>query len=752
MQVRLLGPVEVVDDGEPLAIGGAKPQALVAFLALNCGSEVSTDRCVEAVWGDAATGREIRSLQTYVSSLRKVLEPASRQGDDWSIIETTANGYRLSADVETDIALFERLVANAESLVDIAPADARALFDDALSLWRGEPLGAFVDDQWARPHVTALVQARLDAVEGRIRAELALGRHESVVAELETLTKANPYRERIWGLWMLALYGADRQTEALRAFSELRETLVQELGIEPGAEITELEARMLRQDPDLLPAVRLPTNLPAPIASFVGRETEVGEVLGLLRDDQRLVTITGPGGVGKSRVALDIASRLLSQHPNGAWVIALVDLSDATLIVGEAIYALGLASPTGTEPLDTLCRQLASWDAVLIFDNCEHVAPDVAVVIRAILHAAPNLKVIATSRSALGVAGEAVYRIEPMVSDEAVRLFMERATAARSDVDLSDNETMREICERLERIPLCLELAAARLATMSTQDVVTHLDHRLQLLTRGDATATPHHETLHSTIDWSYQLLNESEQRVYRRMSVFRGGWAAEAAEAVCGTADRRSNVFDVLHALASHSVIDVQHIATGSRFFMLEAIREHAELKLQEAKEERTAKTAHVAWLVGKLTDSEPALAGASDERRLVIAELVAELDNVRAAVDWAVDNGHAAKLLDALSRAFRFFWYGGHVEEGAMMLDRLLRSVDDMPPELEDRGLVAACTLLSLVGDVSGAADPVLRSAALRLERDSGGSLSHLFSDDDWPEVAEQLRNAITRQAGSP
>lgn len=480
-----------------------------------------------------------------------------------------------------------------------------------------------------------------------------------------------------------------------------------------------------------------PTNLPAPINRFVGREAELVQLDELLRD-HRLVTITGSAGAGKSRLAYEMGRRLLYSHPDGAWIVELADLSDGELIDEEIITALGLDAPISRSPVDAICEQLSRWTALLVIDNCEHVLADSARIIHRVLRAAPGVRIIATSRAPLGIAGEAAWRLPLMtlpskemdddakVAVDSCRFFIERARAARPDVDFSTRAgEVADLCCRLEGIPLCMELAAARLVTMSIDDVAERLDDRLRLLSGGDATGPAHHRTLMATVDWSYQLLGPEEQEVYRRLAVFRGGWTVAAAESVC-VSERIApeRIFDSLHNLAANSMIVIEPREEGTRFSMLETMREHGLALLVDADESEPARLAHFEWVCALAAAAGPAVDGAEQAKWLHTLDL--ELENIRASIDWAATSGQASVALCAISQIFRYFWLHSRLQQGAEWLDQLMAAGRDIPPDVEARALYASGFLISLQGRTDEAMTRLRRSVALFRDLDDQRGLA--------------------------
>ena len=500
--MKLFGEFEVVKGGEPIPIRGAKQRALLALLALNRGSPLSADRLIDQLWGDGQTAKPANALQAQIVQLRRTLGA--------SAIVTSESGYALeicAADLDT--ARFEDLVAEGRRLsTEGAVARASAVLGEALRLRRGEPLSEFAYAGFADAERAHLNELALVATEYRIEADLGLGHHNELVGELEALCRDHPLRERLWELLMLALYRAGRQAEALRAYTDIRDRLVEELGVDPCSSLRELETRILDHDPSLVveqPAAPLapaqpsvPGNLPEPLSSFLGREAEleqVGEAIG----SSRLVTLIGPGGVGKTRLAVEAAARLREQHPGGTWLIELAGVTDPEGVAPAAAGTLGAVRPAlgDTQPpgstAELIARHLAGRSLVIVLDNCEHVIDEAASLADTLVAKVPGLRIVATSREALGVPGEVLIPIAGLTSSAAIELFVDRARAVQPgyEPDGAAKTIIEGIGRRLDGLPLAIELAAARLRALPLSTLAERLGDRFALLVRGSRTACP---------------------------------------------------------------------------------------------------------------------------------------------------------------------------------------------------------------------------------------------------------------------
>ena len=580
MEFGILGPLEVTSGGVPLPVGGSKPRALLAVLLLHRDSVVSADRLVAAMWGDDAPADALSGLRTYVSRLRAVL---GRAGDG-PRLRFQAPGYRLSVTAEElDAARFEHLVAEARDRAASGDDDRAAhLLDGALALWRGPVLAdlepAALDVQ---AEVARLEELRLAAREQRAESLLRLGRTDEVVVELAVLVRQFPARERLSVLLMRALYLSGRQADALEVYRDLRRFLSDELGIEPSSATRLAHQRLLEQDPALAP-VGAATNLPRRHTSFVGRADQVALVAAALRRTP-LVTLTGTGGVGKSRLAAEVARHESARFPDGVWWCELAPLADGSPVGHSVAAALRVRDRHGLTIEQTVIEYLRGRQLLLVLDNCEHVLDDAARLAQAIVAHCPGVAVLATSREMLGVGGEQVWPVPPLPVDEATVLFVERARSSRPDVPdvAADDGVVAELCRRLDGLPLAIELAAARIRAMSPAEVADRLGDA-QLLAGGPRDAEPRHQSLTAAIDWSYRLLSGPEQEMFARLSVFSGGADLAAVHAVCAEpCTSESQTLDLLTALLDKSLVTAISAPGGTRYQMLETLRSYGQQQL---------------------------------------------------------------------------------------------------------------------------------------------------------------------------
>ncbi|GGV16163.1 SARP family transcriptional regulator [Actinomadura cremea] len=688
MRFGVLGPLAVwAADGRPVRIPELKVRLVLAVLLAHEGRVVSADRLVEELWGGGRLPRNpAGALQTRVSQLRKALDAAEPGARD--LVVSQPPGYLLRAGDGVDAARFRALTARARAAGD--PPVRAALLGEALALWRGPAFADVADAGFARDAIVRLEEERLTAQEDRADARLALGEHAAPAAELAELVAAHPLRERLRAIHLRALYGAGRRGEALAGYADLRERLADELGLDPGPELAALHEAILRHDPALAPAppapVRRRTNLPAPVTGLIGRTGAVARVRELLAD-ARLVSLTGPGGVGKTRLAVEAARSPAEDLPDGAWLVELAGLDGTRTAAADLAETIGAALglrddplPGGArpEPVRRLAEALARRRLLLVLDNCEHVVEPVAEVAALLLREAPGLRILATTREPLGIAGERLQAVPPLAPGDAARLFRARAAAAGAAPGPGDADAVAAICHRLDGLPLALELAAARVRALGVRAVAERLDDRFGLLTSGRRDAPARQRTLRAVIDWSWEPLPGAERTVLRRLAVHADGCTLEAAEAVCGGDGVDGvdvvDVVDVVDALAG--LVDRSLVVRGGdgRYRLLESVRAYGLERLREAGEFDAVRARHLRHHAGLAVRAEPHLYGR--DQRVWLEVLDAETGNLRAALDAAAALGPGAAT-DALRLVNALAWYWflrGRPAEALRSLDAAL------------------------------------------------------------------------------
>jgi predicted ATPase len=601
-------------------------------------------------------------------------------------------------DESLDAARFERLLSQGRAASrERNPALAASLLRRALGLWRGQAYGDFAYEEFARAEAERLQELRLVALEERIEAELALGRHADLLPELRSLAAAHPGRERLQAQAMLALYRCGWQSEALDLYTAARARLRDELGLEPSAELRELQRRILQQDAELAVAAvgeAAASALPAPPNRLLGRGRELAELCELLlRDEVRLLVLTGAGGSGKTRLALEAARETAESFANGAAFVNLAPLRDPALVVGAIARALGIPDVSGEDSLQTLADALGPRELLLFVDNAEHVRAAAPSFVE-LLARAPHLTLLVTSRVVLHVSGEQVYPVEPLAVRAAVALFLERAREAepRFHPDTSAEQAIQRICERLDGLPLAIELAASRVRALSPVELLDRLDPRLPLLTGGPRDLPARQQTLRATLEWSYDLLADAEGRDFCYLGVFAGGCTLEAAEAVSGT------TFERLSSLVDANLLRHAATAKGSRYSMLETIREYAAERLDALADVEALHRRHADYFLALAQSANLSSESRGEQRHDLV---ISEQANIRAAIDWAATAGDVALALE-LVVALENFWNTSDPIEGVRRLETLLGRTGDVPMPLRARALRALSGAASLAGDL--------------------------------------------------
>ena len=699
MRIEVLGPLRVSGRRE-IDVTRPSHRRLLSILALDAGRHVPTATLIERFWSGAPPSTSRASLQMHVTALRRIL-PADA-------VVTENGGYRLDLqkhqfDVDDLVASLEAargasLSRDWETVLEAARAGDR--------LWRGDPYADLADDEFAHADVRRLEEVHVSLLELKVDALLELDRSAEALPELERLVTAHPLRERLWEQLMRARYRLGRHAEALAAYREAWVAFA-EIGLEPSAALRRLEKEVLLHDEGL--GERAPNNLPVELTGFVGREAELDDVLGFL-DEHRLLTLVGVGGGGKTRLALRAAARALPWFPGGCWLAELAPVRDQSLVARELADAMGIRTH-GDEILPALASTLGSDAVLVVLDNCEHVVTGAAVLARELLEAGPRIKVLATSREPLRVPGEVVYDVPPMPFPEAeteealvfdaVRLFEERASHARPSfvLDASTRRAVAQICRRLDGLPLAIELAAARVGSMSAETIADRLDDRFRILT-GGSTGPARHQTLEAAFDWSYDLLDDRERRVFSSLSVFRGSFTLDAAEAVCtGEGLDEVDVVPLVAALVDKSLVATLEVGTTIRYRLLETVREYSRARLEETGGARAVRGLHAEWCVRFASEVVMRVHGAG--RWDLFERLDAESDNLEAAVEAALGGAVAADV-GVLTHALA--WHAldlGHLDLCISRLRTSIASATDVESEAARRSLLGTALFLAGEGD---------------------------------------------------
>ncbi|MFI7638259.1 BTAD domain-containing putative transcriptional regulator [Nonomuraea sp. NPDC049400] len=673
MRISILGPLEVEGDGGPVAVGGFRLRALLAILALEAGRTVTAERLIDALWPDEPPANAANALQTLVKRLRVALRP-------YEVVESRPGGYALTVDPgDVDALRFRRTARNG----------------GGLELWRGPALADLTSVPLLANAAAALEQDRLAAVEAQAEARLAAGTPVDLTAEVA----AHPLRERLAALAMRALAAEGRQAEALELFERTRGTLADELGVDPGPELRAAHLAVVSGEvrpPAPQVRVRPRGNVRAPRTSFIGREAELDQLAALL-GQARIVTLVGPGGAGKTRLATEVALR----SAEAAWMVELAPVSDLNEVLGTVLDALELRDDRppyrmpadGTDPVAQVAEAVAGRPALLVLDNCEHLIDAAAEVAERLLTECPDLRVLATSREPLNLPGEHLAPIPPLAPPPvgaspgqaetypSVRLLLDRAGAARPGFAIDDDNVAAVValCRRLDGMPLAIELAAARLRTMTPQQLADRIGDRFKLLTGGSRTALPRQQTLRAVVEWSWDLLGEEERVLARRLGVFAGGATLEAVEEVCGGAA------DVLGALADKSLVQV---SPEGRYSMLETIRAYALERLAEAGEVGEYRGRHAAYLLDLAERAVPQLR--TGAQTAWIERLSPERDDFAAALRWLIDERDVEPALRLCGALNWYWWMCGYRQESAAWATQVIELAGEEPPA----GLAAAYT----------------------------------------------------------
>jgi predicted ATPase/DNA-binding SARP family transcriptional activator len=731
VEFGVLGPLEAADRGRCVSLGKPKQRTLLAVLLVNANTTVGAGELIEELWPDGEPATARHSLEVYVSGLRKAL------GSE--IIETRRPGYLMRVESEQlDLSRFERLIEQGhDALVSGQPAVAATALRKGLDLWRGRPF----EDVEAGPHIDAarrrLEELRVGAIEDRIDADLGLGSQARVVAELEALLLEHPYRERLYAQLMLALYRCGRQADALDAFQTARRRLLNELGLEPGQSLQSLQQAILDQDArlDFEPQSRCRASPPAARTPLIGRQRELEDLQDLLLNDGvRLVTLTGVGGIGKTRLATELAGTLVERFAHGAALVELAALTDATQVADAIAEKLGIPTGSATPVASAVAGYLRHKELLLVLDNFEHLLEG-AELVSDLLEEAPDIRFVVTSRRALGLYGEHEYRVPPLtlpvggnlVSDlttaGSVQFFVDRARAARFSFALTEENAaaVAKICAALDGLPLAIELAAARIKSLSAEALLSTFGQGLNVVAEGARDSPERHRTLRDAIAWSYRLLEPDLGEAFARLAVFAGTFSAESARDVCDVD------LDRLQRLVGESLLQPElETGTEPRFRLLETIREYGEERLIERGELDGLRRRHAEFFTAVAERAEVDLRGPSQLE--LLARLDADNANMRAAVRWALDHDAVEQPLRIGASLWRHWESRGSITEARALLDEALRRPVRVPRPTRARALFASGRIALRQGDYEHA-DVVFRES-LDLARLAGDSVDLALS----------------------
>jgi predicted ATPase/DNA-binding SARP family transcriptional activator len=704
VRIAILGPLLVTDTTVPTGgrdIAGSRLRTLLIRLALDAGRTVGTSALVEAVWGNDPPAGAANALQTLVSRLRRALPPDALIADN--------TGYRIDATV--DIHEFDQLGRAGREASDANSAQLR--YEQALALWRGPALADVQDAEFARATIARLEEAKVTTTEEWFAARIASEPAGAVLPGLEELVAAHPLRERPHALLIGALTAAGRQADATKVYEQLRQRLSDELGLDPSPELAATYTAMLRGD--------RAGNLRPALTSFVGRNSELSRLTALIRE-QRLVTLVGPGGAGKTRLATEAARALADEFAGGVWMVELAPVREPDGVARALADSLQLREirfmdlSSSADALDRVLGALASKDLLLVLDNCEHLIEASARLADALLATCHGVRIVTTSREPLAITGEALCPVGPLATPAtnadahgaaSVHLFVDRAAAVKPGFALTDANAaaISEICRRLDGMPLAIELACARLRTLPLDQIAARLDDRFRLLTGGSRTALPRHQTLQAVVEWTWDLLATPERHLAARFSVFLDGATVDTIAGICGEA--------CMESLAG--LVDKSFVTLGddSRYRMLETIRAYAAERLTEAGDAAAARTAHASFFAATAEHADLHMRGPEQVRWL--RWISDERDNLTGALRWAIDSGDAATAV-RLSGALGWFWLlcDFHVE-ALMWLGQALAMPGDVPNDARALALAHYGINLMVTDDAAQAQEMLAESRAM-------------------------------------
>jgi predicted ATPase/DNA-binding SARP family transcriptional activator len=695
--LHLLGVFRIERDTCPIALPTRKVESLLAYVAL-FPQEHAREKLAALFWGDSTDEQARHSLRTALATLRNKL------GEDLLLADRETVRLNPEQPVWVDALEFQRmvdlrlLITDSEASTTLPPSAINTL-QSAIDLYQGDLLPGFYDD-WVLVERERLCQLYLDTLLRLAQEMRSQSQYARAVEFARKVLATEPTNEAAYQHLMFCYAATGDRIGALKQYDECEKKLRDELGVEPSSETVALREQIECELTGAPSREAMLTNLPTPLTSFVGRQREMAEIKRLLDPSglgdpkglgTRLLTLTGAGGCGKTRLAIQVATDLAhaNHYKHGVWWVELAALSDPALVPKQVAHVFELPESPDVPITTTLTHYLRAKELLLVLDNCEHLIEACAPLAETLLSACPDLHLLATSREALGLTGEVIWRVpsldspdpqhlpplESLAQYDAIRLLTERAQAVLPRWQLADHaEAAAHICCRLDGIPLAIELAAARLKVLSAEQVAERLDDRFQLLTGGSRTALPRHRTLRATIDWSYDLLSDEERVLFRRLAVFAGGWTLEAADAVCGGTN--SSVLDPLTALVDKSLVVVEQKDDALRYRMLETVRQYAREKLLEANESELCSRRHLNWFIQLAEEAEPKLR--SGEQMEWCQRLEQDIENLRAALKWSLAQiAERAEPAQRLAGALTWFWFvRGYWDEGWTWLERVLEN----------------------------------------------------------------------------
>ncbi len=713
LSIAVLGPVEVRREGQLISVPAGKTSELLVRLALDAGSPVRTDRLVEDLWGDDSVRTSRNTVQSKVAKLRRALgDPPVVVGGD--------GGYTLIVDpIDVDaVAVLARATEATVLLGDGDHPGAAELCATTLQMFRGDLLVSAGDGEWTIPHRARLDAARMQLIETGCSARLRLGDTSDVIGDLEVAVTSYPYQESLWALLITALYQAGRQADALETYQRVRQRLAEELGLDPGPQLQQLEQQILIQDATIEP-VRPATNqlpmvgnLPSISAELVGRDNEISTLCDLL-DRNRLVEIVGPGGIGKTALAIAAARTSSLSHGlerGGVWLARLETAATANDVIDTLIGAMNV---TGGEAV--LYERLKGTEAMVILDNCEHVVDAAAALAVRLLDTTPGTRILCTSQVPLDIDGETLFELVPLALGDAAELFTRRAAVQRRNQRLvGDHEAVLELCRSLDGLPLAIELAAARTKTLSIEEITRRLDDRFNVLSDPTSRRPERRRALKATIRWSYELLFPDDQRGLWALATFAGGAPLAAVESVLEALDvPTSAAIDVVGRLASRSLVIVDDDAsTHVRFRLLDSVRAFALEAMTDANMTNTAQAAHAGWFAQAAKASTAGVRSSHQGEHLAFAR--SERANIDAALAWTMM--HEPLVALRIVNGFGWAWVVLGDSRGAERILAALDSAGSAAPAAERAAaLLLAGWLEASTGELTPAREHIAAAAEL-------------------------------------
>jgi predicted ATPase/DNA-binding SARP family transcriptional activator len=763
MEFRVLGPLAVTHAGEGARLTGGLRRRLLAALLVNAGTVVPADRLIHLLWGDDVPASAAHNLHNQVSRVRAALDECLPGAA--ALLVTQPPGYLLLAGAEAiDAGRFELALADAVAESAVRPEYAVARLTEALALWRGPAFAEFADEEFCRYEAIRLEELRLVAVEELFEARLALGQRAELIGELEAFAAEHPFRERPRGLLMTALHRSGRQADALAVFREFRQLLAEQLGLDPSPALRRRHEHLLRDDPDAAePPARPAGNLRLELNELVGRDEDLAVALDTLTR-ARVTTLTGVGGVGKTRFAARVAAQARARFPHGVWMCELGAVRDGGLVPDVLATTLGMQQPQGLSVTDGLVDFLRSRRTLLVVDNCEHVLDDAARLVDALAGSCPGVTVLATSREPLGVDGEHVLPVRPLAvpppfehdldslaAVPSVQLFVNRARAAVPEFALGTHNAgaVTEICRRLDGLPLAIELAVTRLRSMSVHEIAGRLEQRLHFLHSPRPAREDRHGTLAAVVDWSCDLLAPLERTVFDRLSVLVGSFTLDDAVALASDEEISTiAAVDAVTDLVRKSMLAADTDRAASRYTMLETLRIYGQERLSRAGLLEAARRRHAAHCVAVAEASATGLVG--PDEAWWADRIAGLLDDLRGAHSWALASDPATAI--RLSAALLRYTAAHGPSEVYGWADRAAALSEEGGPHLAitlavaaagaaRRGDLAGATALALRGlaAVPGLEDPERRHALWVLARVASFEGRLADAEDLYRQVAE-------------